>query len=343
MADSFDVVTPQRARCALIAHVPHASTVVPERFRRQMLLDDAALERELVRMTDWHSEDLFAWVLESGGTMFVNRLSRLVLDPERFADDAGESMAKVGQGVVYTRTADGRELARVTARERAARIREVYAPYHAALSAQVALALEEFGECMVLDCHSFATIPLPSEPRQALHRPDVCIGTDAGHTPEALVVGLEEALAREGFRVTRDMPFEGCLVPAEHRGDPRVRAVMIEVRRGLYCDEATGERSADYPRVRESLRRACESAIVGSIATNIDRGDRVVNKGGFSWKRLIGVTRVKSSISRAIGVPLTKSGRQRKIGRIVTGGGCLLPIVFAAAAALGVAAVLASL
>jgi hypothetical protein len=49
-----------------------------------------------------------------------------------------------------------------------------------------------------------------------------------------------------------------------------------------------------------------------------------MNKGGFSWKRAIGVTRVKSKISRAIGIPLTKSGRQRKIGKIVTSGGCLI-------------------
>ncbi|MDO9546127.1 MAG: hypothetical protein Q7J07_05190 [Pelolinea sp.] len=49
------------------------------------------------------------------------------------------------------------------------------------------------------------------------------------------------------------------------------------------------------------------------------------NKGGFSWKRYIGITRVKQNISRKTGIPLTKSGRQRKIGKIVTGGGCLLP------------------
>ena len=47
-----------------------------------------------------------------------------------------------------------------------------------------------------------------------------------------------------------------------------------------------------------------------------------MNKGGFSWKRLIGITRVKSNISRKIGVPLTRSGRNQKIGRIVTKG-CL--------------------
>jgi len=39
-----------------------------------------------------------------------------------------------------------------------------------------------------------------------------------------------------------------------------------------------------------------------------------MNKGGFSWKRLAGVTRVKSNISRSIGIPLTRTGRQRKLG-----------------------------
>jgi len=52
------------------------------------------------------------------------------------------------------------------------------------------------------------------------------------------------------------------------------------------------------------------------------------NRGGFSWKRLTGVTRTKQRISRATGIPLTKSGRQRKVGRMMTGGGCLLPTLF---------------
>jgi hypothetical protein len=56
-----------------------------------------------------------------------------------------------------------------------------------------------------------------------------------------------------------------------------------------------------------------------------------MNLGGFSWKRLVGISAAKSRISRSIGVPLTKSGRQRKIGRMVTGGGCLVSVVIAAA------------
>lgn len=47
-----------------------------------------------------------------------------------------------------------------------------------------------------------------------------------------------------------------------------------------------------------------------------------MNKGGFSWKRAVGISKAKSNISRKIGIPLTKSGRNQKIGRIVSKG-CL--------------------
>ena len=62
-----------------------------------------------------------------------------------------------------------------------------------------------------------------------------------------------------------------------------------------------------------------------------------MNSGGFSWKRLLGISAAKSRISRSIGVPLTKSGRERKIGRMVTGGGCLIFIVIVGAVPVAVA------
>jgi hypothetical protein len=51
----------------------------------------------------------------------------------------------------------------------------------------------------------------------------------------------------------------------------------------------------------------------------------MANRGGFSWKRAFGVTRIKRRISRATGIPLTKSGRQRKLGALM--GGCLLSVL----------------
>ena len=55
----------------------------------------------------------------------------------------------------------------------------------------------------------------------------------------------------------------------------------------------------------------------------------MANRGGFSWKRLTGISAAKSRISRATGVPFTRSGRNQKIGRVATGGGCLLAVLFA--------------
>ncbi len=53
-----------------------------------------------------------------------------------------------------------------------------------------------------------------------------------------------------------------------------------------------------------------------------------MNKGGFSWKRFVGISGAKSRMSRKIGIPLTRSGRHQKIGRSVTGGGCAVPVLF---------------
>ncbi len=39
-----------------------------------------------------------------------------------------------------------------------------------------------------------------------------------------------------------------------------------------------------------------------------------MNKGGFSWKRAVGITNAKRRVSRATGIPWTRSGRQRKVG-----------------------------
>jgi hypothetical protein len=37
----------------------------------------------------------------------------------------------------------------------------------------------------------------------------------------------------------------------------------------------------------------------------------------FSWKRALGVTQIKQSISRATGIPMTRAGMEREIGNSV--------------------------
>ena len=46
-----------------------------------------------------------------------------------------------------------------------------------------------------------------------------------------------------------------------------------------------------------------------------------MNRGGFSWRRFLGVSAAQSRLSRAIGIPLSRSGRQQTLGRMLMGGG----------------------
>lgn len=265
----FEILAPVGPPRAAVAHVPHAATAIPAHVRAGILLDDAGVSRELLRLTDWHVDALCAWLPRHGVPVLVNRVSRLVADPERFADDAIEPMAAVGQGAVYTRTTDGQTLRTPDARARRELLARWFEPYHAALTSLVGERLDHFGACLVIDCHSFASDPLPSEPDRLPGRPDVCIGTDPFHTPPALAAALRGVLAAEGFRVEIDRPFAGALVPLRWYGlDPRVTSVMLEVRRGLYCDEATGEPSAAFGEVRAALERA-----IGAVVDGIVRRD----------------------------------------------------------------------
>lgn len=259
----FEVTRPKGRPAPLIAHVPHAATQVPERVRRRIVLDDHELRGEIVRLTDWHVERLFSWVPGLGGAMFMSTLSRVAFDPERFRDDADEPMAEVGQGSLYDGTTQLGKLAAITDEEREWRLTHWYDPYHEAFEAHVTALLERFGRALILDCHSFATVPLPSEPDQTPDRPDVCIGTDALHTPPELVDALEARVGAEGLVVRRDTPFAGTIVPLRYyRTDKRVSSVMVEVRRGLYCDEANGEPTAGFDGITTALERA-----VGGVVT----------------------------------------------------------------------------
>ena len=161
---------------AIILHIPHASTVLPSEVN--FLLGYEALAYEVDAMTDHHTDRLFD-LLEARRCVFP--VSRLVVDPERFIQDPMES---VGMGVVYTHTADGVALRAISDVDRLALIDTYYHPHHAALTRMVDEHLEQHGQCLIIDCHSFPAQPLPYE--NDINRPDICIGTDAYHTSAEL-------------------------------------------------------------------------------------------------------------------------------------------------------------
>jgi len=240
----------------MLLHIPHSSDRIPAHLRAALLLSDDELRAELLALTDAHTDTLFTLGVRPA-TPVIFPVSRLVVDPERFIDDSREPMAGKGMGVVYVRTADGRPLRTApTAAQREQLLAAYYHPHHRRLTELVGLELAHLGRCLIIDCHSFPSRPLPYEEDQSLDRPDICIGTDSFHTPYALTVHLVAALESSGFSVALNRPFAGALVPAGYyRADTRVRSIMIEINRRLYMDERTGERTARFTRIAQLLGR----------------------------------------------------------------------------------------
>ena len=250
----------------VVVHVPHAGLAVPDDVRAGIALDDESLDAELRRMTDHRTDLLAAGAIAAGARAVVNRVSRLVVDPERFLDPDREAMEAVGMGAVYTRTADGEVLRRPSSGERAALIQRFFEPYHRALTQVVDDALERHGRVVLVDLHSYPSSRLPYE-IGGEERPQLCVGTDEHHTPSWLVdvaVGVGRA---RGWTVALDTPFAGTFVPTEHLGRDDVLSVMLELRRDLHLDEQAWEPHAGEPDVADAV-----TAVVLEAADRVARG-----------------------------------------------------------------------
>jgi N-formylglutamate amidohydrolase len=245
----FQVLCPlDHARLPLLVHVPHSATHVPADYRADLVVSDAELASELLAMTDRHTDELAEAATGLGATVLVNRVSRLVMDPERFADDAAEPMARRGMGAVYLSCRDGRPLRRsdFSADDRGGVMAALYEPYHGALERLAGAMVEQLGGCLLVDMHSFPRAPLAYEDA-TLARPHVCIGFEDAHVDVVLRDRWAAEVRARGLEVGFNTPFAGSLVPTRFYGrDARVRSLMVELRRDLYMDETTGERSVGF-------------------------------------------------------------------------------------------------
>jgi N-formylglutamate amidohydrolase len=236
------VFVPGDAASPVLLHVPHAGTEVPSWTRPHLLLDDGALAAELAALTDHHTDVL---ALEAARrarvrpSALVNQVSRFVVDPERFPDER-EEMAAVGMAAVYVRGTRGQAIRADDPVHREALLAAYYRPWASAVQAAVEERLAATGRAVLLDVHSYPARAMPYELHGDGPRPAVCLGTDPGHTPAWLVRAAREAFAPVG-RIELDTPFAGTYVPlAHHRIDPRVRSLMLEIRRDTYLNEPAG-------------------------------------------------------------------------------------------------------
>ena len=257
---AFEII-PGTADGAVVLHVPHGSRAIPEAERAHILLDDAALAAELDAMTDGHTDLIAARAADAATRRpwtFANRLSRLVVDPERFPDER-EEMRAVGMGAVYTRTSSGEPLRLTDAPHENALLSRYFHPYAQAMTGLVDERLAAAGRVVIIDVHSYPSKPLPYELHAHGPRPPICLGTDDFHTPPWLLDAARAAFGDCGG-IELNTPFAGCYVPLKHYGRTgAVAALMIEIRRDVYMDEPGGAPTSGLDQVISALARLVDN------------------------------------------------------------------------------------
>lgn len=243
----------------IIIHIPHSSRAIPDDVRRDLLLNDADLEWELDQVTDTKTDEIAVSALERVAgeiptpTLFINKLSRFVIDPERFPDER-EVMNRVGMGAVYRKTTSGAQLRREEFADQEL-LSRYFHPYAESLSAAVGSILERNGSVVLIDLHSYRASQHQNAINQGQRRPAMCIGTDQFHTPSWLREIFQEEFGAIGDWF-ENQPYSGTYVPLSfYQKEAQVASIMMETRADTFLD-ANLEKHDGFQRVSRALAKA---------------------------------------------------------------------------------------
>lgn len=244
----------------IICNVPHSGNLIPDEFASDFYLSKDELDEEANYMADNYTDSLYSELL-SISSFIKSKLSRIVLDIERFKEEANEPMSKVGMSALYTKTSDGGILRNISETNRR-KLENIYDDYHNTFTSLVNSSLEKNNIAIIVDCHSFPSKPRYYESDKEDSRPDICIGVDDYHTPENLVNLLKNNFEETGLSVKINSPFSGSIVPLNfNKKDKRVISAMIEVNRNLYMNEETFLKLKSFSAVSNKVSRCVIKSI----------------------------------------------------------------------------------
>ena len=254
MTDTFSL---HRGTRPLLVSLPHVGTHIPDHLKPQFV--DAALA---VPDTDWHLDQLYAFVRQRGASLLVPRMSRYVIDLNRPDDDQPMYAASNNTGLCPTTDFAGKTIYRdgmLPDADQIARRRDAYwRPYHDALRLELQRLVDTHGYAVLFDGHSIRSeLPWLFEGRL----PDLNLGTASGTSCAAsLRQELGEVLASQSrFTHVVDGRFKGGhITRAYGRPQQGIHAVQLEMCWSCYMEEAApfvvdARRAASLQRVLEAL------------------------------------------------------------------------------------------
>ncbi len=191
--------------------------------------------------TDWHIETLYAGLVD-GVTYVRTPIHRYVIDVNR--DPSGDSLYP-GQnttGLCPTTDFDGRDIYQTghapDTAEIARRTAAYHAPYHAALTAEVARIKALHGFAILYDCHSIRSrIPFLFDGIL----PDFNVGTNSGGSCDPAIETMVHARtkAATGYTCILNGRFKGGWT-TRHYGRPMdgIHAIQMELAQATHITEA---------------------------------------------------------------------------------------------------------
>ena len=265
----YTIARPVRQTAPLVFASPHSGRNYGPAFLAAARLDPVGLRRS----EDSFVDELFSSAPAHGAPLLAATFPRAYCDPNREAWELDPAMfdsplpawvnttsARVGAGLgtIARIVASGEAIYRSKLQfsDAQSRVGSCWVPYHEALTGLIAATRQQFGACLLVDCHS-----MPST--AARDAPDFVLGDAHGTSCAPGVVQLVEgSLAAHGYAVRRNDPYAGGYV-TRHYGRPRegIHALQIEVSRALYMDQARFERSPAFAVLHGQL-----STLVASLA-----------------------------------------------------------------------------
>ncbi len=267
----YNLWQPEALSSNLVFSSPHSGAEYPAEF-----VESSILEKRLLRSSeDAFVHDLYRDVPNYGAPLLAAKLPRAFLDLNRSADELDSALiigapkrtpnprVASGLGVIPRVVSEGRVIRRgkISLAEAQARIESCYHPYHKRLQLLLNNARAEFGQAILIDCHSMPHGATENMVVKGGRRPDVVIGDRYGASaPLAFVEFVHALFVKEGFAVSRNVPFAGAFnLQTYGRPSQGMFAVQIEIDRAIYMDEHEVQKSASYWDVKSRISNVVES------------------------------------------------------------------------------------
>ena len=257
--EAFRLTRPARQETSVIFSSPHSGRDYPADFLASSPLDPHVLRSS----EDAYVDRLFARAPLHGAPLICASAPRAFIDLNRAPDELDpaviEGVARValnprissGLGVIPRVVAGGRAIysGKINRADAELRLNQHWHPYHNALQSLIDETHADFGEAILIDCHSMPHEAIDAHARPGQPKPEVVLGDRFGAAAGREVVDqIESAFASAGFRVVRNSPFAGAYI-AQHYGRPlsRKHVVQVEIDRALYLDETRVEPGKNFP------------------------------------------------------------------------------------------------